>query len=82
MTLKKEGGEVRRVKAVDKKKKQQQKKRDVEGDSPPLYSRTKEQTKNHGHLITKALDQREREPAGIKRDGRGHEVHLSICVRL
>lgn len=41
--------------------KKKKKKRDVEGDSPPLYSATKEQTKNRGHLITTALDQRERE---------------------
>lgn len=41
------------------KEKQQQKKRDVERETARLLSpTTKEQTKNRGHLITRALDQR------------------------
>lgn len=59
MTLQTEGGDVRRVKGVEFFFKKELKKRDVEGDNPPLYSSTKGQTKNRGHLITKALDQRE-----------------------
>lgn len=65
-------------------KKKIKKNRCIEGESPPLYSSTKEQTKNHGHLITKALDQRKRACRNKERDGQGHEVHLSIrmCVSV
>lgn len=45
-----------------------------------MYYSTKAQTKNHRHLITGVLDQRQRACRNKKRDGRGHEVHLSVRV--
>lgn len=64
-------------------KEKQQKNRDVERETACLLSSSiKEQTKNRGHLITRALDQRGRVCRNKKRDGRGHEVHLGTCVCL
>lgn len=57
-------------------------KKNVETDSPPLYFSTKEQTKTWGHLITRVLDQVEKACRNKGREGRGHEVHLSVHACL
>lgn len=41
---------------MDQIKKYNNKKRDESRNSQSLYYSTKEQTKNHGYLITRALD--------------------------